>query len=199
MPSRAALAFFQALERSAKLRQTPYLLRIRIQDVEKQTYFHASLAASVAAWDAYLNNIVREYYSIISKPLKTDYHYLHSIGMGLAERSLEKFNTPNFENSRNLLVTCTGYDPYPDWVWRQRHWTILRVQERLNQILKVRHSFAHGFSMPSYEWTRASSGKVRLTEASTKDVELLVKHLVKKTDYGLKKYISSSYAVSIPW
>ncbi|MEH2169888.1 MAG: hypothetical protein V7K41_25205 [Nostoc sp.] len=98
--------------------------------------------------------------------------------MHLRERSLKQFNTPNADNSRNLLFQYTGYDPINDWVWSKRSMNALVTRQMLNDILQVRHSFAHGFPIPAFSWTQTPTGKVRLTAKAIKDVDALLQYLV---------------------
>jgi hypothetical protein len=154
---------------------------------------------SVAAWDAYLNAIVREFFNAVANPLDIPFNSLHTIGRGFAEQALERFNTPNFENARSLIVSCTGYDPYGDWVWKARGLDPLDVREFLNQILRVRHSFAHGFSIPAYPWTQGPRGEVRLTSAGVGTAEALLKHLVAVTDKGLRWHVRAAFGLDVQW
>tara|TARA_R110002074_G_scaffold181591_1_gene346241 strand:- start:579 stop:1181 length:603 start_codon:yes stop_codon:yes gene_type:complete len=200
MPSKSAEKAIVAISNAKKLRVTsPDAQRVRPDRTTQQLYLHASLAASVAAWDAYLNNIIREYYSEIVIPGNQSFIALKQVTQKFADTSLTKFNTPNFENSRTLLVTCTGYDPYGDWIWSRRSFSVLQVHDKLNEILKVRHSFAHGLNIPKYDWTETPKGKVRLTVAAVTEVEALLIHLVKETDSGLQKYIQATFAIALPW
>ena len=91
-------------------------------------------------------------------PLRVDYHAIHEVARMAGERAMERFNTPNWENARNFLIATTGYDPISDWTWPRRGMGVQDVKERLNQILRVRHSFAHGFAIPSYSWTTSKRG-----------------------------------------
>jgi hypothetical protein len=122
----------------------------------KQIIYHAALAVNVAAWDAYINNIIKDFYNATSNPSDHRFNALHMNIKALSIKALDKFNTPNWENTRNIFTQYTGYDPYSDWIWPSKNMAPIHVQERLNQILKVRHSFAHGFAMPSYDWNRTS-------------------------------------------
>lgn len=166
---------------------------------EIQVYYHASLAAHVAAWDAYINNLVRDFYAIIADPLNPIFNAVYTIAKEAAENALKRFNTPDSKNTRDLLVQCTGYNPTGDWIWTQRRMTGLRVRERLNEILKVRHSFAHGFDMPDYDWTRSPGGKIRLTSKAIQETEAFFKNLVEVTDKGMKAHIESTYGLANIW
>ncbi|NES24107.1 MAG: hypothetical protein F6K41_35655 [Symploca sp. SIO3E6] len=153
MPSPAAVKYGLASKKAQILRQTATDIRLRpVSRNQAQVYYHSALAAFVAAWDAYINDLVRNFFDATSNPLDTKFHAVHTIARGKAEQALNKFNTPNWENTRNLLAECTGYDPIGDWIWRARHMNGVAVRQRLNEILKVRHSFAHGFSIPAYSW-----------------------------------------------
>ena len=74
-----------------------------------------------------------------------------------------------------------------------------QVQSYLNEILQVRHSFAHGFALPSNTWTLSPSGRTRITSRAIKDVEALMYHLVKATDKGMKNYIRQNFGISVSW
>lgn len=75
----------------------------------------------------------------------------------------------------------------------------LQVRVRLNEILQVRHSFAHGFDVPAYDWTELPSGKVRLTSKAIQETETFFKNLVNVTDRGMKAHIESTYGLASIW
>ena len=117
MPSLAAQKYETLAERVHHLQVIASDKRIRpLSRAVSGVYYHAALAAHVAAWEAYLEQLVRDFFGIISDPTFQKFQALHAIATGRAAEKLEKFNTPNFENSRELLLQVTGYDPYSDWV-----------------------------------------------------------------------------------
>ena len=142
---------------------------------------------------------MRDFYAIIADPLNPIFNAVYTIAKEAAENALKRFNTPDSRNTRDLLVQCTGYNPTGDWIWTQRRMIGLRVRERLNEILRVRHSFAHGFDMPDYGWTRSPSGKVRLTSKTIQETEAFFKNLVNVTDRGMKVHIESTYGLTNIW
>ncbi len=73
------------------------------------------------------------------------------------------------------------------------------MRTQLNEILKVRHSFAHGFSIPAYSWTQTSKGKIRLTAQAVDDVGAFFKHLVRVSDQDMKNHIEMTYSVTVFW
>lgn len=166
---------------------------------EAENYLHAALAAYVAAWEAYVENLVKDFYSITAEPLNLSYSAIHTIARNRAEILLEKFNTPNAENTREFLVKNTGYDPWPDWRWPARNLNNIMTRERLNEILKIRHSFSHGFSIPQYQWNSLPSGRCRLTATSLRMVQSFFANLVRKTDTGMKLHIRSIYKIKPTW
>ena len=200
MSSPAALKYITATDRIQTLRKavTDGRLRPMSQD-EIQVYYHAALAAYVAAWDAYINDLVREFYNVIADSSDSRFNAIHTIAQQAAEEALRRFNTPNSENTRRLLVQYTGYDPINDWVWPRRAMGGLQVRDRLNEILHVRHSFAHGFGMPAYDWTQSPMGRVRLTSKVIQETEAFFKNLVKVTDTGMKAHLNLTYGISNIW
>jgi hypothetical protein len=197
MPSPAAIKYELAKQRASILRNAANTHSLSRNHT--QVYYHAALAAIVAAWDAYIKNLIRDFFSEVADPLVPKFHAIHTVAQVTSDNLLDKFNTPNWENTRNLLILCTGYDPINDWSWARRRMGVPQVKERLNQILKVRHSFAHGFALPAYSWTQTTGGRIRLTSRATYDSELFFNHLVKQTDKGMKLHITSIYAAASTW
>jgi capsule polysaccharide modification protein KpsS len=197
MPSPAATKYFQDVEKARILRELASDRRLSPTSPRIEVCRHASLASKVAAWDAYINNLVRTFFVVTTDPLTIKFHALHQVARNIAEQALEKFNTPNWENTRNLLARHTGYDPYNDWNWAGYNST--QVKERLNEILKVRHSFAHGFSIPAYSWTQSATGMVELTDQALGENDTFFENLVLNTDNGMKQHIITTYSVTLTW
>ena len=166
---------------------------------EIQVYYHASLAAYVATWEAYISNLVRDFYDVITDSSDPRFDAIYRLARQAAERALERFNTPNWENTRNLLIQCTDYDPIGDWIWARRGMVGSQVHERLNEILQVRHSFAHGYDMPPYSWAQSPKGRVRLTSKVIQEIEAFFKNLVNVTDTGMTAHINQTYGIANIW
>ena len=195
MSSPAALKYIATVERIQTLRKTATDKRLRPMSLDEiQVYYHAALAGDVAAWNAYIKNVVNDFYNVIpnSSPI-------YVIAQQAAQRSMERFNTPNWEKAQRFLEECTGYDPINDWVWGRRGMSGLQVRVRLNEILQVRHSFAHGFDIPAYNWTELPSGRIRLTSKAIQETEAFFKNLVRVTDRGMKAYIKDTYELASIW
>lgn len=201
MASSAALKYTVAAARIQALCKaaTNKHLRATLSHDEIQVYYHAALAAYVAAWEAYISSLVRGFYDAISGTLNPGSRAIYAIAQQAAERGLKRFNTPNSENTRNLLVQSTGYDPINDWEWSRRGMGNPQIRVRLNEILRVRHSFAHGFEIPNYDWTRSPGGTVRLTSESIRETEAFFKNLVTVTDKGMKEHIHLNYGITGIW
>ncbi len=198
MPSPAATVFKAMLSRAAtfsSLAQDPRLRPLARND--SRLYLHAALASYVAAWESYIERLITNFFTESFDIQVVKFVVLHSLLQSLAKTASEKFNTPNSENARALLFDYTGYDPINDWAWRNMPGPQVRL--RLNQILKVRHSFAHGFAMPSYHWNTSPAGQVRLTQATIADTESFFVHLVQRTDRGMCDHIKLNYNSNLAW
>ena len=201
MPSTAASKYITAAGHIRTLRKAATDRRLRpVSQDEIQVYYHASLTAYVAAWDAYINGLVSNFYDVIADSSDSRFQAIYIVAQQAAKRALERFNTPNWENTRNLLIQCTDYDPISDWIWSRRRMGSSQVHERLNEILRVRHSFAHGYDMPStINWIRSSRGRIRLTSKAIQGTEAFFKNLVNVTDSGMKGHIDQTYGISNIW
>lgn len=200
MPSLAFARFQTSVTAARDLRAVVKDARIRPVSQEQKTRFlHAALATYVAGWDSYLNQVTTEFVQKIANPGDTVYASLHSLVVPIIEQKLKKFNTANWENSREILINCTGYDPISDWTWRKAQFNRQQSQEFLNGILKVRHSFAHGFAIPTFTWTQTPTGRIQLNDHALLRIERFFMHLVSATDKGLLAHGSQNFPGRTFW
>ncbi|TVR98823.1 MAG: hypothetical protein EA406_05570 [Rhodospirillales bacterium] len=200
MPSPAQTKYLGGLETARSIRAAVSDYRLRpMPRRQSQAFAHAALASLVASWDAYLNELVVNFYTVTACPGDPAFHSLHSIAQSESANICKRFNTPNWENARDLLLRTTGFEPTPCWVWPARHMAGPAVRERLNEILRVRHAFAHGLGIPSYSWNRTPTGRVRLNNSVLRDVESFFNNLVRRTDDGMKSHIASRFGGTSPW
>lgn len=193
MSSPAASTYQTSVSRIGMLRKaaTDRRLRPMARD-EIQIYYHAALTAYVAAWDAYINNLVRNFYDVIADPSDPKFRAIYTIARQRAENALTRFNTPNSENTRNIFLWYTGYDPINTLLWIQRG--------KLDDIIEVRHSFAHGFDIQQPNaWMQSLSRRGHLTSKAVQEVEAFFKNLVEVTDNGMKAHIEATYGLANIW
>jgi len=153
---------------------------------EVQALYGAAFVAQTAAWNAYVVRLVDCFFHEVSNPAAASFHAIHTLANSFAKSQLDRFNTPNAENTRNIILASTGYDPWTDWQWPARGMNAL-------------HSLAHGFAMPAYTWNQAASGEVRLTLYDTVWTLRFLNNLVTSTDRGLKEHLNTVYAVFPKW
>lgn len=196
MPSPAANKY---LVLSSAASRTLEISREQSDQERLRTLYGAAFVTEVAGWNAYTSELINSFFTTVASPLDAHFHAMHSLASAAAKMKLDRFNTPNAENTRNLILQCTGYDPWPDWSLPARGMTALAVRERLNEVLKVRHSLAHGFAMPAYTWTQSPAGLVRLTRSSVEWTRSFIGNLVAATDRGLRQYVLTVYGLQVAW
>ena len=201
MPSRSAGEFFLARTRVRLLvsaaRHPP---TGSIAEAHKESCLHAALAGFVASWEAYLERLVREVQQQIADPSHARLSAILALLKPISEREVKRFNTPNAENARNLLIDHTGYDPINDWHWPKETLTGPQTRTRLDEILRVRHSFAHGFPIPTdIAWARNRNSNGHLTISALRNVDRFLSHMVKITDAGMSAHLASAFGVTSGW
>jgi hypothetical protein len=196
MPSPAASKYVALAARATIILKAD---RRRLDRKEVQAIYGAAFVAQVAAWNAYVAGLSMCFFKEVANPVNTEFHAMHTLAETAAKSLLDRFNTPNAENTRTLIVSCTGYDPWSDWQWSARGMNALATRLRLNEILKVRHSLAHGFPMPGYSWTQAASGDTRLTMEALVYTRSLLGHLVTTTDQGMTAHLKRVFGVVPNW
>ena len=186
--ARGRARLFSSLAHAPKLRPITHLHR--------STCLHAALATYVAGWEAYLEDVTRQSIALLRDPSNLRVSSLIQVLEPHALRAIEKFNTPNHEQSRNLLLNYLGYDPWPDWTWPQRSMGSPQVQLRLNEILRVRHSFPLPNDIP---WVVRRGKPGELTVGAVHEQGRLLEHLVTMTDSGLSAHLSSRFGATVSW
>lgn len=166
---------------------------------DDQVLYHASVAAHVAGWESYLESVVDEFLRKTRRPLDPLFALVHDALSKFAEGATKRFNTPDFQNSRDLVLRTTSFDPYGTWVWDSEGLNVPQMQTLLNEILQVRHAFAHGCDIPPYPWTKMPSGGVGLVPSAVNRVGRATRHLALTTDVHLRRHAQTACGGSWHW
>lgn len=202
MPSVAAIDFAKSRE-MARLLVAAAVNRPRAGsaiDLHKATCLHAALAMLVAAWEAYLERLVREAQQAVADSANTKLSAALSLLTSLTEKEIKRFNTPNAENSRTLLFAHTGYDAINDWQWVTGGLNGIQARTRLDEILQIRHSFAHGFAIPTnIAWAKNRNHPGALNLTALRNVDRFLAHIVRETDRGMARHLTVLFGLPHPW
>lgn len=202
MPSKAAIEFGRArldanlLISAASQRPT----EAASFPAHKAVCLHAALAMLVAAWEAYLERLLREVQLEIADTTQTRLSAVLVLLTQITDQEVKRFNTPNSSNSRELFIKHIGYDPINDWEWPGGGLSGVQSRLRLDEILRVRHSFAHGFPVPTdIQWVISRNRLGILSVAALKSVDKFLAHMTIVTDKGLKDHLALTYGVTTQW
>lgn len=119
-----------------------------VQLVE-QVCLKAAVAHAVGCWEGYVEAVLREFVAKVRVQSHRKTWTLISQFEAIVDRLASDLNTPNWDNTRSLLVDVTGLDPYAAWVWVKLFQNPSDTKNFFDGIMTVRHSFAHGFAIPS--------------------------------------------------
>lgn len=101
----------------------------------------AVVVLCVSAWEAYLEELVREAIEAVRPPGPDMGSWPATKAAAMSE--IGRFNNPNLENSTRLFASCIGLaDVTVTWGWRNCARPTAR--EYLNDALRHRHHIAHG-------------------------------------------------------
>lgn len=203
MSSAAKAKFATILARADLLCTNAAHIRRKADSPTKVVLLHAALANQVAAWDAYVKALSLEYFSATASPTDIRFSAMHELLKAQLENELKKFNTPNSDNCRNLLLKYAKFDPWPFWVNIKFDSGMMSasilVRNTLDEILKLRHSFAHGFSIPAHAWNVDSSGAATLNCRILGETRRFLVQVCDRTDKGLAAHIATQHGIAKPW
>jgi len=201
MSSNSALAFRRARDRARLLVAASDAGRGQSHGLDqKDVCLHAGLAMLVAAWETYLENLIGETHRLLSDPMHQRMSAVLSLLSAISVKEVKKFNTPNAENSRNLLLIHTGFDPLNAWHWARGHLNAIQTRQRLDEILRVRHCFAHGASIPTdIYWAKNRKAHGHLTKTVLKMADRFLSDMVAATDTGMIRHLANVFGVVPQW
>lgn len=200
MSSRARVNFRAMKARSERLLSISTDRRLRpITYIDAEPALHASLASLVSAWEGYIEAVTIEAIDAVAAGGSGDVLPLATLIRLEANRFIEKFNTPNAENCRELLLRFTGFDAFPVMQSARLNLPSHLARVRLNEVLRVRHAFAHGFPIPAFSWTTRYGIQNRLTKRAVRDSAALIEDFVTNIDRALVGHIQGAYPTRIVW
>lgn len=200
MPSRALQQFYSAKRRARRLAEIATDTRLRpLSYTDIEPPLHAALAAYVSGWEAYVENVTLEFLDQLVGAMDPKASAFAKTLRDEAARVADRFNTPNFEESRNLIYRFTGCDPYSAMASARLNMTTAQAQSRLNEVLRVRHAFAHGRPLPNLPWLTRYAQTTRLSKRAVKSVDVLLTDLAESIDKALSAYARATFGVSALW
>lgn len=164
---------------------------------------HSTVLLAVAAWEQYIESVLLEAFAKFDPGNAAPLHEQkrHGQRRGEIKTEIHKFGTPNAENTQRLFQTTLGIDPTTGWamqLYGRTTWgtfTVAESRTRLNEILQVRHSAAHGHAIPKHSWNNtASIGKIEALR-----IMQFLKKLVNQTDSCLRRQMSSEFNIANAW
>jgi hypothetical protein len=174
----------------------------------------AGVVMMVAAWQGYIEAIVRESYDAIEAAAGTTEdaaksgdapvwaRQVFALRRNDIEIRIKKFNTPNSTFVRDILKDTLGFTPWPIWEWRsrRRQWSQQEMKMRMDTWVNIRHSVAHGYALPNnVEWLKNSSGSPRLTLLLLKECRRYFKYVVEHTDDAVASHLHTYNGIVKPW
>lgn len=200
MASRSLREFSAAKRRAQRLATIATDRRLRpLTYLEMEPPLHAALAAYVSGWEAYIEDVTVEFLDVLVTSLDPRASALAKVLRDEAARVGKRFNTPSFQDSRDLVYRFTGYDPMSSMASPRLGMTSAQAQTRLDEVLRVRHAFAHGRPLPNLGWLTRYAQSSRLSQTAVRSVSALLSDLVSGIDTGLASHASSTFGLARVW
>lgn len=145
----------------------------------------AVVVACVSAWEAYLEELLRE--SVAAVRAVTRPAGAADLLTALAERAVDRFNTPNAANARALFADFLGLaELLAAWSWRGSAAT--RTRARLDAVLQLRHRVAHGVNP-----------RPDVTGETADLLPAFFRRLGRATDAAVRGHLIDTLGVPNPW
>jgi RiboL-PSP-HEPN len=167
------------------------------QEFTDQCLLCAAIAQAVGCWEGYIEGALKEFVSKTRVQAHRKAWPLIVQFESLVDKLAADFNTPNWEKSRDLILNVTGMDPFSSWIWSPRYINPSATKEFFDGILKVRHSFAHGFSVPSNIPGVVLHGKLEV--AYVNDAIACLAFFAKTTDDLLDHELKHRHGCATGW
>ena len=167
------------------------------QDFTDQCVLRAAIAQAVGCWEGYIEGALPEFVYKTRVQAHRKAWTLIVQFESLVDKLTGDLNTPNWDKSRELILSVTGMDPYASWIWAPRFTNQTDTKAFFDGILKVRHSFAHGFSVPTGVPGLAGAGK--LDVAYVTDAVVCLGFFAKQTDDLLEHELTHRHGCSTGW
>lgn len=159
--------------------------------VEELALNRAIVVLTVAAWQAYVQDITSEAIDLL-KPAGPPMQQWNLTNAQVA-RAIQRFSTPNADNTGDLLL-FVGFDPRPFWAWKvgQENLSPASACERMNRWLQVRHAIAHGHdALPDVPMlAKLSDGSRALRRANAEACMAFFERVVDKTDAAIRAHFA---------
>jgi len=178
---------------------------------EQDAVHRAGVVLTVAAWQAYIEKVLKEGLGHIQKHIANPPSGGPPPAWALSgflvrataiKNSIRQFNTPNSENVQRLFKESLEFDPWPSWTWHvsRRNWDSIECRNRTNVWLRIRHSIAHGFDLPDdVPWIQGDNGTARLTLSLLEGCRKHFDHLAKQTDKAFSDHLRDHHGTLAPW
>ncbi|MEZ2222229.1 HEPN domain-containing protein [Rhizobium sp. RCC_161_2] len=176
---------------------------------EQDALHRAGVVLTIAAWQAYIEKLVGEALDIIdgemrSPQLDSPQWAIHTFQLRRTAilNAVKKFNTPDDDKVRDLLLEAFGFNRWASWEWRvgPRQGTVAETRRRTNTWVLVRHSIAHGFNLPSdIDWLQGGNGQARLTLGLLMECRKHFVFLAAKTDAAFAAHLTAAHSIASPW
>lgn len=167
------------------------------QSFVDQTCLKAAIALAVGCWEGYVEGSLREFVSKTRVQAHRKAWGLIAQFETIVDKMAADLNTPNWEKTRELLITLTGMDPYASWVWSPKFANQNDTKVFFDGVMSVRHAFAHGFSTPINVSGLAVPGVLDL--AYVNDALDCVKFFAATTDRLLEHELTHRHGCQSGW
>lgn len=180
---------------------------------KQEALYRAGVVLSVAAWETYVEELLRVCYSVIetdsnavggggTTPIPGWARHAFSLRRVDLTNSLKQFNTPNSDQVAKLMGQWIGFDPISSWTWKWKgnSWSSGQVKARVDNWLSIRHGVAHGGGLPeNITWLHDPNGRRRLTLQHLKDCREIFQHVAAQTDAATCVHLQTHFGIAHPW